>query len=65
MSWLGRVGRASELQDLRGKVAAIGRSSAVIEFELDGTILTANDNFLKTLGLHAEGDTRQAPRHVR
>jgi methyl-accepting chemotaxis protein len=50
MSWLGRVGRASELQDLRGKVAAMGRSSAVIEFELDGTILTANDNFLKTLG---------------
>ena len=23
---------------------------AVVEFELDGTILTANDNFLKTLG---------------
>jgi len=31
-------------------VAAISRSQAVIEFALDGTILTANDNFLKTLG---------------
>ncbi|OCK62359.1 PAS domain-containing methyl-accepting chemotaxis protein [Bradyrhizobium sp. LMTR 3] len=29
---------------------AIGRSQAVIEFNLDGTIITANDNFLKTLG---------------
>jgi PAS domain S-box-containing protein len=29
---------------------ALGRSQAVIEFGIDGTILTANDNFLKTLG---------------
>ncbi len=36
--------------DLSGKVEAIGRSQAVIEFELDGTIITANENFLKTLG---------------
>jgi methyl-accepting chemotaxis protein len=51
MSWLGGArGGVSELQDLRGQVAAIGRSNAVIEFTLDGTILTANDNFLKTLG---------------
>ena len=32
------------------KAAAISRSQAVIEFGLDGTILTANDNFLSTLG---------------
>ena len=51
MSWLGGArGGVSELQDLRGQVAAIGRSNAVIEFTLDGTILTANDNFLNTLG---------------
>ncbi len=31
-------------------LAAISKSQAVIEFELDGTIITANDNFLKTLG---------------
>ncbi len=36
--------------DLNGKVDAISRSQAVIEFNLDGTIITANDNFLETLG---------------
>ena len=36
--------------DLHGKVDAIGRSQAVIEFNLDGTVITANENFLKTLG---------------
>ena len=41
---------ASELADLRGQIAAVGRSQAVIEFELDGTIRTANDNFLKAMG---------------
>jgi methyl-accepting chemotaxis protein len=39
-----------ELADLRGKSAAIDKSQAVIEFDLDGTILAANDNFLKTVG---------------
>ncbi|MGE8310012.1 MAG: PAS domain S-box protein, partial [Pseudomonas protegens] len=29
---------------------AIDRSMAVIEFDLQGTVLRANDNFLKTLG---------------
>ena len=51
MVWQGRRGGGvSELQDLRGQVTAIGKSNAVIEFTLDGTILTANDNFLKALG---------------
>ncbi len=36
--------------DYTGQIAAIGKSQAVIEFRMDGTILTANDNFLKTLG---------------
>ena len=31
-------------------IEAFGRSQAIIEFEPDGTILTANDNFLNTLG---------------
>ncbi len=39
-----------DLADLQGKFAAISKSQAVIEFELDGTIITANENFLKTLG---------------
>ena len=33
-----------------GKISAIGRAQAVIEFNLDGTIITANDNFLATVG---------------
>ena len=41
---------ALELMDMRGQLAAIGKAQAVIEFSLDGKILTANDNFLKTLG---------------
>jgi methyl-accepting chemotaxis protein len=36
--------------DLHGKVEAIGRSQAVIEFNLDGTIITANENFLSVTG---------------
>lgn len=33
-----------------GKLAAVSRAQAVIEFTTTGEILTANDNFLKTLG---------------
>jgi methyl-accepting chemotaxis protein len=44
----------NELCDLRGQVAAISRSQAVIEFALDGTILTANENFLRTVGYRLE-----------
>jgi len=36
--------------DLSGQIAAIGKSQAVIEFNTDGSIRTANDNFLHTLG---------------
>jgi len=39
-----------DLDDLRGQIAAINRSQAVIEFALDGTILSANENFLNTMG---------------
>lgn len=41
---------ADELANLRGQVSAIGKSQAVIEFTLDGIVLDANDNFLRTLG---------------
>ncbi|WP_019905247.1 PAS domain-containing methyl-accepting chemotaxis protein [Methylobacterium sp. 77] len=36
--------------DQEGKVKALDRSQAVIEFTLDGTILTANKNFLDVTG---------------
>ncbi|MDY7100336.1 MAG: PAS domain-containing methyl-accepting chemotaxis protein [Actinomycetota bacterium] len=32
------------------KVEAIGRAQAVIEFDLEGNILSANENFLRTMG---------------
>lgn len=36
--------------EYQAKVSAIGRALAVIEFDLDGNILSANDNFLSTMG---------------
>jgi methyl-accepting chemotaxis protein len=40
--------------DFEGQVAAISRVQAIIEFSLDGRILRANDNFLRTVGYRAE-----------
>jgi len=37
-------------RDTAAVQAALGRSQAIIEFKMDGTILTANENFLKTMG---------------
>lgn len=36
--------------EANAKMQAISKAQAVIEFELDGTILTANENFLATTG---------------
>ncbi|MFT4578759.1 MAG: methyl-accepting chemotaxis protein [Nitrospinales bacterium] len=36
--------------DFQGKVDAIGKSQGVIEFNLDGTVITANENFLNVMG---------------
>ena len=36
--------------DYEGQIDAIGKSQAVISFELDGTIIDANDNFLNAMG---------------
>ena len=36
--------------DYAGQIAAIGKSQAVIEFDMDGTIIDANDNFLNAMG---------------
>ncbi|HEY8380940.1 MAG TPA: PAS domain-containing methyl-accepting chemotaxis protein [Microvirga sp.] len=45
---LGRLGRAS--LDTEAKLSALERSQAVIEFDLEGRILTANGNFLNAVG---------------
>jgi methyl-accepting chemotaxis protein len=36
--------------DSQGQIDAIGKSQAIVQFNLDGTVITANENFLKTLG---------------
>jgi len=38
------------MSNAQGQIAAIGKSQAVIEFDLSGNILGANDHFLRTLG---------------
>lgn len=40
--------------EYQGKINAIGKSQAVIEFNLDGTIIYANDNFLAAMGYSLE-----------
>lgn len=40
--------------DYAGQIAAINKSQAVIEFNLDGTIRTANEGFLKVMGFSLE-----------
>jgi methyl-accepting chemotaxis protein len=47
--FLGWTAGSAHTED-RSKVEAIMRSQAVIEFKLDGTIITANENFLNALG---------------
>jgi len=39
-----------QIAEYEGMIRAIERAQAVIEFELDGTIITANDNFLRIFG---------------
>jgi methyl-accepting chemotaxis protein len=42
------------LTELQGQIAAIRKSQAVIEFDLNGNILDANDNFLNLTGYRLE-----------
>src|SRR4051812_12979024 len=59
-SWINRLftsgpseqelAQAAETADMKARLAAIDKVQAVIEFKLDGTILFANDNFLKAVG---------------
>ena len=48
--------RQQKLQaiDFNGQISAISKSQAVIEFNMDGTIIRANDNFLNTVGYALE-----------
>ena len=40
----------TELLLVKGQLAGIDSALATIQFEMDGTIVTANENFLKTMG---------------
>ncbi len=42
--------RRAAVRDMEAKLAALGRSQAVIEFGMDGRVLDANANFLSVLG---------------
>ena len=42
--------QAARLRDLEAWAAAIGRGQSLVEFDLDGALLTANDTFLKATG---------------
>ncbi len=44
----------AQIAEFEGKIQAINRSQAVIEFQLDGTVVTANENFLKIFGYELE-----------
>jgi len=48
------VVRGLHLANLEGQIAAIHKAQAVIEFNLDGTIINANENFLKAVGYTLE-----------
>jgi len=49
-----QVRLSEQYADFAGQVEAIGKSQAVIEFEMDGTVITANDRFLDAMGYHLE-----------
>jgi methyl-accepting chemotaxis protein len=46
--------------EYQGQIAAIDKAQAVISFELDGTILDANQNFLDALGYRIEEIDRKS-----
>ncbi len=43
-----------QIAEMEAMIAAFHRSQAVIEFALDGTVLSANENFLGALGYRAD-----------
>jgi methyl-accepting chemotaxis protein len=45
-----RFSKRAMAAEAQAKIEAIERAQAVIEFALDGTILSANDNFLAVMG---------------
>ncbi|SEP79574.1 methyl-accepting chemotaxis sensory transducer with Pas/Pac sensor [Solimonas aquatica] len=46
--------RADKAREYEGRMEAISRAQAIIEFDLDGTVFHANENFLKVMGYTLE-----------
>lgn len=46
--------RISAALDAKGQIEAVSKSQAIIEFDPDGTILSANENFCGAMGYHLE-----------
>ncbi len=46
--------RTAEVDGFKGLMAALERSMAVVEFDLEGRVLRANQNFLNVMGYRAE-----------
>jgi methyl-accepting chemotaxis protein len=53
LAFLGKKDKGLELE-MQAKLEALDKSQATIEFHMDGTIITANKNFLDTLGYRLE-----------
>lgn len=50
LEWFDVTARQLKAVDAQGQVDAISKSLAVIEFDLEGKVLNANENFLSALG---------------
>jgi PAS domain S-box len=48
------ISRRSFRGEETATLAALDKSQAIIEFKMDGTIVRANENFLKTMGYRLE-----------
>ena len=44
------LGFSLSSREVSAKLEALNKSQAIIEFKMDGTIITANENFLSTMG---------------
>ncbi|MEZ6132896.1 MAG: methyl-accepting chemotaxis protein [Planctomycetaceae bacterium] len=49
VNWIEVGEQRRDMVEAEAKLNAIGKSQAVIEFNMDGTIISANDNFLTTV----------------
>ena len=54
LEWTDITAQKQQIAEVSGQLSAISKAQAVIEFNLDGTIITANENFLATVGYTLE-----------